>query len=184
MENSFFLGLLVPGAVILIFAGLGAEEGLIDWYLALPLAIAGAIIGDTLSYLAGRYGWIRVFGQERVERWRLKWRDRFIDNAAWVILLYHFIGYTRLVGPTAAGVLHLPYRKWAPLDYAGVALWVLVFGSVGYILGIFGLTLDDSERNVRIFEWIIIGMVVIYVARGAFRKAREEADQPEKQPDP
>lgn len=177
MENAFFLGLIVPGSVVLIFAGLGAQEGLIDWYIALPLAIAGAIVGDTLSYLAGRYGWIRIFGDERVERWRVKWRDRFIENATWVILLYHFLGYTRLVGPTAAGVLHMPYRRWAPLDYAGVAIWVTSFAAVGYVLGLLGLGLDDSDRNVQIFEAIIILMVVVWIGRSAFKNAGDKSTE-------
>jgi membrane protein DedA with SNARE-associated domain len=170
LENTAFLGLLVPGSVILIFAGIGAQEGLIEWYLALPLAIAGAIIGDTLSYLLGRYAWVRLFGPARVEQWRLRWRDTFLTNARWVILMYHFLGYTRLVGPTAAGVLHLPYRRWAPLDYGGVALWVLAFGALGYGLGVAGLSLDDSEDNVRVFEAILAVFVIAWFGRGIFNR--------------
>jgi membrane protein DedA with SNARE-associated domain len=163
LENSFFLGLIVPGAFIIVIAGIGAQQGLIDWYIALPLAILGAIIGDTLSYLGGRYAWVHVFGARRVEGWRAKWRDTFLENARWVILLYHFLGYTRLIGPTAAGVLHIPFRRWAPLDYAGVALWVVSFGAAGYVLGVAGLSLEDSEDNVRVFEWAVAALVVIWV---------------------
>ncbi|MEX2238434.1 MAG: DedA family protein [Dehalococcoidia bacterium] len=179
LENSFFLGLIVPGSIILIFCGLGAQQGLIDWYVALPLAIAGAIIGDTLSYFGGRYAWPRLLGAERVDKWKVRWRDTFMTNARWVILLYHFLGYTRMIGPTAAGVLHLPYRKWAPLDYSGVALWVLVFGAIGYILGLFGLSLDDSEKNVRVFEAILLVFVFLLVGKNLFKSetAKEDSDK-------
>lgn len=175
LENSFFLGLIVPGSVMLVFAGIGAQQGLIEWYLALPLAIAGAIIGDTLSYFAGRYGWVRVFGTERVERWKERWQETFLTHARWVIVTYHFLGYTRLIGPTAAGLLHLPYRRWAPLDYAGVTLWIIAFGGLGYVLGLLGLSLEDSEENVRIFEAIILFFVIAWFARSLFTSRQEEA---------
>jgi membrane protein DedA with SNARE-associated domain len=173
LENSFFLGLLVPGAVILMFAGLGAQQGIIEWYLALPLAIAGAIIGDTLSYFAGRHAWIHVFGPRRVGEWREKWSETFTTRARWVFLFYHFVGYTRLIGPTAAGVLHIPYWRWAPLDYIGVALWVTTFGAVGYLLGVAGLSLEDSDANVRIFEGVIVGMVILWFVVRGFTGSRE-----------
>lgn len=174
LENSFFLGLVVPGSVILVFAGIGAQQGLIEWYLALPLAIAGAIVGDTLSYLAGRYGWIRVFGEERVGRWKERWRETFLTHARWVILSYHFLGYTRLIGPTAAGLLHLPFRRWAPLDYAGVSLWVIAFGALGYLLGVLGLSLEDSEENVRVFEAIILFFVIAWFGRLLWTSGKDE----------
>lgn len=176
LENSFFLGLIVPGSVILVFAGIGAQQGIIEWYIAWPLAIAGAIIGDTLSYFAGRYGWVRVFGTARVDNWKQRWRETFLMHARWVILSYHFLGYTRLIGPTAAGLLHLPFRRWAPLDYAGVTLWVTCFGALGYVLGMLGLSLEDSEENVRIFEAIILFFVVAWFARAAFTTKKDEQE--------
>ena len=60
VENSMFLGLLVPGAIILILAGLAAENGSINIWYVFALAITATIIGDTISYLIGRLGWTRL----------------------------------------------------------------------------------------------------------------------------
>ncbi|MPZ22837.1 MAG: hypothetical protein GEU28_04705 [Dehalococcoidia bacterium] len=174
LENTLFLGLFVPGALVILFAGLAIQQGILEWYYALPLAIGGSMIGDTLSYLLGRYGWVRLLGEKRADEIKERWRDKFIDNAPVVILLYHFLGYTRLVGPTAAGVLHIPFRRWAPLDYAGVTLWVLAFATVGFILGVIGFAIDDSEDNVRLFEYGIIAMVVVYIALKGWRNSRAQ----------
>ena len=59
LENSMFLGLLVPGSIILILGGLSAQNGSINIWYVIALAIAGTIIGDTLSYVVGRLGLTR-----------------------------------------------------------------------------------------------------------------------------
>ena len=46
-------------------------------------------------------------------------REPVESNSVWIILGYHFAGYSRVVGPVAAGIFQIPYRRWAPLDYAG-----------------------------------------------------------------
>jgi membrane protein DedA with SNARE-associated domain len=155
VENSFLLGLLIPGAVIMVVAGLGAHDGLINPFIAVPLGIAGAIIGDVLSYVIGRYGWKRMLRGGRFDTWTERIRDPLMESATSLVLMYHFFGYTRLIGPTAAGFMRMPFRKWAPLDFIGASLWVVSFMGGGYVLGMLGLTLDDAERNVRVFEWLL-----------------------------
>ena len=51
-------------------------------------------------------------------------------NSVWIILGYHFAGYSRVVGPVAAGLFQIPYRRWAPLDYAG-QVWSAARGLFG-----------------------------------------------------
>lgn len=160
VENSFLLGLLIPGAVIMVVAGLGAHDGLINPFIAVPLGIAGAIIGDVLSYVIGRYGWKRMLRGGRFDAWTERIRDPLMESATSLVLMYHFFGYTRLIGPTAAGFMRMPFRKWAPLDFIGASLWVVTFMGGGYVLGLLGLTLDDTERNVRVFEWLLFAAFV------------------------
>src|SRR5579884_1164195 len=60
MENTLFLGLFIPGVFVLLLAGIGAADGILDLRLAFLLAVAGTSLGDTISYLAGRFGWRRA----------------------------------------------------------------------------------------------------------------------------
>ena len=73
VENSFLLGLLIPGAVIMVVAGLGAHDGLINPFVAAPLGVAGrnsdnTFIRQVLGWepgtpldqgLAATYAWIK-----------------------------------------------------------------------------------------------------------------------------
>ena len=173
LENSMFLGLLVPGAIILILAGLAAENGAINIGLVLALAILATIIGDTISYFVGRLGWTR--GLERTSMGDMieKVRGPMESNSTWLILVYHLAGYSRVVGPAAAGVFRIPYRRWAPLDYLGGTIWVLLYAMIGVALGWMGLEFGDTKRMVQILEFVFFGVFAAIVAVTVYRTTRK-----------
>jgi len=174
-ENTLFLGFLVPGAIVLILGGLAAENGDINLALVIALAIAGTIIGDTLSYLIGRLGWTKAIQRGGVADMLERVRGTMESNQAWIILAYHFAGYTRVIGPTAAGIFRLPFRRWAPLDYAGGTLWVLAYVFAGVVLGLFGVEFDDTKRMVRLIELFVLVALVIAVVAAFLRTQRAQA---------
>jgi membrane-associated protein len=171
-ENSLFLGLLVPGSVILILAGLSAQNGLIDLWLVLGLATLGTIIGDTASYGIGRLGWTRLLERAGLGNALAKAHRIMDSNRTWIILGYHFAGYTRVVGPTAAGLFKIEFRKWAPLDYIGAAAWVFAFTMLGYMLGVAGLEFGDSKRMVEVLEWVLLAVLAAVVGYAIWRARR------------
>ena len=162
-ENTLLVGLIVPGALVVLLAGLAAHDGTISWPEAIVLGIAGTIIGDTISYFLGRYGWSR-FGRTRLlSDLYEKAREPLLRHGAWFVLLYHFAGYTRVIGPTAAGLLRMPYRRWAPIDYGGAVLWIFCYFGIGYGLGVAGLTLDSTDSYFRYVEWALLIIVGTWV---------------------
>lgn len=168
LENSAFIGLLVPGSIVLILGGLAAENGSINIALVLVLGTVATVIGDTISYLFGRLGWARVFQRGAINDALERIREPVESNSRWLILAYHFAGYSRVVGPMAAGLFRLPYRKWAPVDYAGGALWVVTFTAVGYVMGMLGVEFGDTKRMVQLVELMVLAMLAvgIYVSIG------------------
>ena len=75
-------------------------------------------------------------------------REPILRRGPLFILVYHFAGYTRLVGPAAAGVFHFPFRRWAPADHTGASLWVSSYVGLGYLLGSLGFTLNSSDQGL------------------------------------
>jgi membrane protein DedA with SNARE-associated domain len=155
-ENTLLLGLIVPGALVVLLAGLAAHDGTISWPQAILLGIAGTVIGDTISYFLGRYGWSRFGQTQLLQELMEKVREPLLRRGTTFVLLYHFAGYTRVIGPTAAGLLRMPYRKWAPVDYGGAVLWIFGYFGIGYGLGLAGLTLDSTDRYFRFVEWALL----------------------------
>jgi len=172
VENAMFLGLLVPGAVILMLAGLSAENGSINIWVVFGLAWIATIIGDTISYMIGRLGWTKFLDRTGMGEMMEKVREPMEQHSSWIILAYHMAGYSRVVGPAAAGLFHIPYRKWAPLDYAGGLIWVLSYTALGYILGTAGLEFGDTKSMVRFLEWFFLGLFAIAIVLAYVRAKR------------
>ena len=177
LENTLFIGALIPGTIVMLIAGLGAHDGRISLFPAILLAAAGAIIGDTISYGMGRFGAQRLGPEARLARFAERMREPLLRNSLWLVLSYHFAGYSRMIGPAAAGFLHMPFLRWALLDYIGVTVWVIVFMTAGYLLGVAGLTLDDSDRSVQVFEIILFAFFVLAVFGVIHRAKRQQAKE-------
>jgi len=160
-ENTLLVGLIVPGLLVVILAGLAAHDGSMSLQGAIALGILGTIIGDTLSYALGRFGWSRFGHLPFLAELNDKVREPILRRGVSFVLIYHFAGYTRVMGPTAAGLLRMPYRRWAPADYGGACLWILAYIGVGYGLGVLGLSLDTTDRYFKVLEW---GLLVLAVA--------------------
>jgi membrane protein DedA with SNARE-associated domain len=152
-ENTLLVGLIVPGAIVVILAGIAAHDGTISIPLSIVFGIAGTIIGDTISYFMGRYGWSRFGHWKMLQDLNDKVREPLLQRGTMFVLFYHFAGYTRVIGPTSAGLLQMPYGKWAMADYCGAVLWICTYFSIGYVAGVLGLTLNSTDSWFRYIEW-------------------------------
>ncbi len=184
LENTLFIGAIIPGTLVMLFAGVAAENGLVSYWLVVLLGIAGAIIGDTISYSMGRFAWQRFGPESRVGRWAERMREPLMNHSLWLILTYHFAGYSRLVGPAASGFLRIPLLRWMLLDYLGVVLWVFTFVTGGYVLAtVLGLDLadaSDSDRNVQVFEIVLFAFFVVAIYTIFNRASKMSRDREEK----
>ena len=189
MENTLFIGAIIPGTLVMLLAGLAVSDGNISYWLAIPLATAGAMIGDTISYSMGRWGARRIGQESRFAKWADTMREPLMRHSLWLILTYHFAGYSRLIGPAAAGYLRMPMLRWMLFDYIGVFIWVLAFITGGWAIAeIFGLRLDEnSDRSVQIFEVILFAffiIAVISVMRATSAQRKRQAEEMAKAKDP
>jgi len=181
LENTLFLGIFVPGVFVLLLAGLSAQQGLIDLRLAVLVAIAGTSMGDTISYLAGRFGWRRALRRAEQLPMMGTVRSALLRRTGLFVLAYHFLGYTRVVGPVTAGALRLPFRRWYLLDALGAVIWVVVYTLGGYGLGELGISLDSANDNVkRVDRFFLIAVPVVAVifllVRMRAKRALERSD--------
>ncbi len=171
LENSMFLGFLVPGSVILILGGLAAQNGSINISYVLALAVAATIAGDTMSYGIGRMGWTRILERATSPATVAKMRDAMEKNR-WIIVAYHWAGYSRAVGPAAAGLFRIPFRIWAPLDYGGGAVWAIAYVMLGVVLGLFGVEFGDTKVMLRLIEILFTALLVGGILIAWYRTSR------------
>jgi len=139
------VGVVFPGLVVMFLGGAVASHGEANFFLVLGSAVAGTILGDTISYAAGRWGGDRL-GRTRLGPSLRMGAEIMRGRARWLIPFYHLHGATRAVGPFGAGALRIPLRTWMPLDYLGAVISNTVWVGAGFVLGTAVLT-EDGKLN-------------------------------------
>jgi len=174
-ENA---GLPVPGESVLLFGGFLAHEGTLNLKWVIALAIAGAIVGDNLGYLAGHYGGVKLL---RRMRGRAFLTERRFDQAesailrygAWAVFVARFIvGLRILAGPLAGGV-RMRYRDFLLANAAGALLWGTAMGAAGFVLGSSWHRLVHFARNLDLAILIaLVAVALVWIVRAHLGRTR------------
>jgi membrane protein DedA with SNARE-associated domain/rhodanese-related sulfurtransferase len=153
------IGLPMPGSITLMAAGAAAHQDLRLAFL-IPLAWASAVIGDTLLYFGGRYtGWWLLSGMCRLsmnpEGCIFSSSAYFYRRGSRTLLFSKWIpGLSSMAAPLA-GSLNMRFWRFLPLDAAGVAGYVTIWITIGYLF---------SQFIQQIAAWIgRLGHAVLFV---------------------
>lgn len=179
-ESTMGLGMVFPGQQLISLGGAASAKGNGDVLAMLAFATCGTILGDLISYTAGRR-FSRVLYESRFGRTLGIAASMMEGRARWLIPFYHFYSVTRSVGPAAAGALRIPVRIWFPLDVLGAlffnTVWVLVGFAFGTVLLQENGTLKESPV-IRI-GFIVLALAWFLVARQLFERRLREVQAAE-----
>jgi len=162
-------GLPAPGETLLITGAIGASTGALNLYLLLPLAWAGAVVGDNIGYAIGHFGGHRLMvrhgGRIGITEDRLKQVEAFFEHyGGWVIVFARFVVILRQFNGIVAGTLGMHWLRFLALNAIGAALWVGFWGMLSYWLGK-GVLIYVHELH-RVTP-LVGALVVILLALGA-----------------
>jgi len=174
LENA---GVPVPGETILLLASFLAysqHELRLPWIIV--VATLAATLGDNIGFALGHYG-----GRPLLARYQAVFRIQdatvargeslFARYGAVTIFFARFIFGMRILAGPMAGVLRMPWRKFAVFNFLGAGLWVTVISCAGYL---FGQHWGRLERDIRRFD-IVAGIVVVLAAAFLWRRSRRKA---------
>jgi membrane protein DedA with SNARE-associated domain len=163
LENA---GVPLPGETVLLLASFLAysERDLhLGWIIA--VATLAAALGDNLGYAIGHYG-----GRPLLERYRnvfrvsdatlMRGERLFKRHGSITILFARFVFGMRVIAGPLAGVLRMPWKRFAAFNAMGAALWVTAISLAGYF---FGRHWGTLMRFMKRFD-LALGAVFILVA--------------------
>jgi membrane protein DedA with SNARE-associated domain len=135
------MGIPFPGETALLAgAAYAGATGSLNIVVVILAAAMGAIVGDNLGYLLGRYGGYRLLG--RIARYvnlnqsHLDAAQRyFARHGDKTVFLGRFFALLRAWAAFLAGVNHMPRRSFMFWNALGGILWATIYGTLGYILG-------------------------------------------------
>jgi membrane protein DedA with SNARE-associated domain len=180
LENA---GVPVPGETILLFASfLAYSEHQLHLPWIIVTATVAATLGDNLGYIIGHRG-----GRPLLDRYRhlfhipeqhVQRGERLFTRYGSVTIFFaRFIFGMRIIAGPLAGVLHMPWRRFAVFNFLGAALWVTVISTIGYI---FGRNWDALLHFMKHFNVIAGAAAVLAIAIWYFwhrRKEKREASR-------
>ncbi|HSV67306.1 MAG TPA: DedA family protein [Mycobacteriales bacterium] len=177
-EAAVLIGMVLPGETALLVAGYFCHEKVLDIRVMLPLAVAAAILGDSVGYAFGRRFGPPLRGS-RVGRWVGEHRwvrvDDFLHrHGGKAVLIGRLTALLRALVPSMAGMARMRYRTFLVWNAVGGVLWASTCVWLGYA---FAASLHRVERYATWLPIPIVVLVVgVWVVLDVRRKRRERAE--------
>jgi membrane-associated protein len=155
-------GVPFPITLLLVAAGSFVEQGELKLWEVIGFGIAGAVVGDQIGYLIGRWGGRefvdkvthRFGGAPTVERTEGYIRRRgglAIFLSRWLIT--PFGPWVNLISGTSL----YPWKRFVLWDVLGETVWVVVYVTLGRI---FNDRVQEVAELVGNIAWIFVGVIV------------------------
>jgi len=164
VESLAFVGILVPGIIILFGLGALISLGALDMLPIWLWGTLGALTGDIVSYAIGRRyrGHLaEVWPFSHFPRMLERGRDYFRVHGPKSVVIGRFIGPLRPVIPVTAGMLGLSPRRFLMVDIPACIAWTPAYLIPGML---FGASLEvASEYAGRMSLVLIIAVVVLWL---------------------
>jgi membrane protein DedA with SNARE-associated domain len=176
-ESFAFLSLLFPGTTLLIAAGTLMATGTLPYGPVLIGAVAGAILGDTVSYWIGRRygaGIARLWPFSRYPDLLPSGIRFFARHGGKSVFIGRFFGPMRAVIPLAAGVMQMPRARFWIANIVSALVWAPMLLLVGDAVGAAG---DRVIGAGSTFVLVLGGLTVFGIAGiawAAIRAARSK----------
>lgn len=178
-----FLVVLPSETAVVALGALWATEGLPPLLAILPVAAAGAVIGDGLCYLIGRHVGLdrwRWQREGRVAAAIARVRDTVHRRTAVLVFTARYVPFARIAVNLAAGAGRVPLRRYLPLSLAAGSAWAAYNVAVGAIIG---NAFSDSPLlavAISVPVAIVLGVAVDRTVAGLdARRTRSPDDEPD-----
>lgn len=161
LESGVIFGFFLPGDSLLFTAGLLASQGYLNIFGLIAVAVAGAIIGNSIGYYTGRKFGATLFNRKKsfiFSPKRVHEAHAFFEKEGpQSLILARFIPAVRTFVPIVAGVADMRYKKFITFNAIGGTLWGLGIPVLGYTLG-------NTVPNIDHYLLPITGLVIVLSA--------------------
>jgi membrane protein DedA with SNARE-associated domain len=161
------LGVPIPEELPIMAGGVLAHEGVVRWWLMLPVCVLGVLSGDVVLYWIGRHWGERVLSwravrfvmsREREESLKAAYRRHGVKI---VFTARHVMGL-RAAAFLTAGIARVPFGKFLAVDAAAAMVGVPVSFGLAFFFT------DQLEAIIagvhRAESWVVILALVVAAA--------------------
>jgi membrane-associated protein len=174
LERSIFIGLIVPGDLMLALGGVYASEGKLSLVWVIVIGIVAALVGESIGYWLGRrFGLTLIRALPLVRRLEPRLEDAqeyFRKHGGMTVVIGRYATAAGAFVPFSAGIAKMPYRRFMAFDIPAVAVWASLISGFGYAVG---RNLALIDRTLSRFGYVILGLLVVgFVLRVIYKRRR------------
>lgn len=160
LEGLFLIGFYVPGSTVVILGAAFARTGIVSYPLVFLIGTAGLVLSYIINYFLGRYGWYHVLSKIGFKKGIESAKHRLTQNQTKTIALGYFFPGSASFLSLAAGILHIPFKRFLFLSILAQSFWSFLWGNLAYWLG-----LPFVEFVFKYFFIIFILIAVFWLIR-------------------
>jgi membrane protein DedA with SNARE-associated domain len=169
------LGVPIPEEMPIIAAAVLSHEGIVRWWLALPVCLLGVLSGDMVLYWVGRHRGEQVLNWRVVRLVLSPARDQWLKAAyrrhalKTVVTARHVMGL-RAAAFLTAGIARVPFWKFVVADVGAAVLGVpLMFGLAYFFTDQIRAIMADVHRAERWLGLAALLVLAMILAVGVWR---------------
>ncbi|WP_460801727.1 DedA family protein [Microbacterium sp. GXF6406] len=168
-ETGLLIGFLLPGDTLLVISGLLTHTNDVFhvsiWIVASAIAVS-AFIGGEVGYLIGHKGGPAIFERKDsgiFSRANVDRTNAFFERfGGLTIVLARFVPIVRTFAPVAAGVGHMPWKRYSLYNAIGAVLWGYGLTLLGYAIAFIPTVADLVTRYIDlILLAVVLGTVIV-----------------------
>jgi membrane protein DedA with SNARE-associated domain/membrane-associated phospholipid phosphatase len=180
LESLLLIGLLVPGAFLLFGIGALIATGTLQLIPAMAWTSAGAVVGDTVSFLIGSHYHQRLRVLWPLNRYPAlvnRGIDFFCRHGGKSVFMARFVGPVRPIVPAIAGMMDMNIARFLLVDIIASVLWAPAFILPGMAFGAsLGLAAEVAGRLVVLLVVLVsITWLSFALIRGIWRLLQPQA---------
>ncbi len=177
-ESTPVFGTFTPGTLFLLFFGFLVSVTDLSLPLCILLTTLGAVLGDGLGYLLGKYG--QRFFKEHKGLLRISHLDMgrafFNKHGGLSIFVGRFVGPIRPIVPLVAGATTMAWKRFLALNILSALFWSGLLISLGYFVGQKWQAVEKWLSNFSVLLGVIVLIsLLLYVRRYRLEKIQKEA---------
>lgn len=169
-EALLIVGLFVPSTVVLVGAGTLVGSGKLDFWPIFVATTIGAIVGDAVSYWAGR-----IYGTQLKRLWPLSHYPGlvlrselfFADHGGKSIAIGRFVPGVKAVIPGIAGMMGMSHSRFVTINVLSAIVWAFTHLFPGILIGK-GLAVASAVSGR--FAVVLFGLIAcVFIAAWLIR---------------
>jgi membrane protein DedA with SNARE-associated domain len=137
-ESLLLVGILLPGAAILVGLGTLVGLGVVDFKVAWIAASLGAFAGDGISFWIGHHykkGLLKIWPMYKFPKLIDQGQSFFSKWGLLSVFIGRFVGLVRPIIPAIAGMMAMPIKKYLAISTIAAILWAPFYLLPGMLFG-------------------------------------------------